>query len=131
MGLEDSVLTSVKKLLGIPEEIEEFDADIMMNINSALMTLRQIGVGPIGGGNINSKYITYTDIFGESCKEVSMIGMYLFYKTKLGFDPPQSSVVIECIKKSIEELEWRMHVQVDPPTTFDSEMLIINEEGLE
>lgn len=124
MELEDSILTSVKKLLGLPEEVEEFDVDIMMNINAALMTLRQIGVGPLGGSMINSKYVTYSDIFGEDCKETSMIGMYLFYKTRLGFDPPQSSVVIECIKEAIRELEWRMNAQTDPPTNFDYEMLI-------
>lgn len=124
MELEDSILTSIKKLLGIEEEVEEFDVDIMMNINAALATLRQLGVGPLGGAMVNSKYVTYGDIFGDYSKELGLVGMYLFYKTRLGFDPPASSVITDCIKEMIRETEWRLNIQVDPPTNFESEMPI-------
>lgn len=45
----DSILTSVKKLLGIAEECTDFDADIIMYINMALFALVQMGVGPVKG----------------------------------------------------------------------------------
>lgn len=115
----ESILTSVKKLLGIEEECEEFDLDVAMNINAAIATLRQLGVGPIEGFFISNKNTTYEDYLGEDSKEASMVKMYLFYKTKLGFDPPASSSVMECIKQMIAETEWRLNVQVDGPENFD------------
>lgn len=117
--IEDSILESVKKMLGIQSDYEEFDPDIIMNINAAIATLRQIGVGPqeelfmITGSNE-----TYSDFLGEDNKEVPQVKMYLFYKTKLGFDPPQSSLVAESVKEMIREAEWRLNVQVDPRSTF-------------
>lgn len=42
----ESVLTSIKKMLGITEEYEHFDSDIIMHINSVFMILTQLGVGP-------------------------------------------------------------------------------------
>ena len=42
----DSILTSVKKLLGLAEGYTAFDADLIMHINSVLMILNQMGVGP-------------------------------------------------------------------------------------
>lgn len=117
--IEDSILESVKKMLGIQSDYEEFDPDIIMNINAAIATLRQIGVGPqeelfmITGSNE-----TYSDFLGEDNKEIPQVKMYLFYKTKLGFDPPQSSLVAESVKEMIREAEWRLNVQVDPRSTF-------------
>lgn len=115
----ESILTSVKKLLGIEEECEEFDLDIAMNINAAIATLRQLGVGPMEGFFISNKNATYADYLGDDSKEVSLVKMYLFYKTKLGFDPPASSSVMECIKQMIAETEWRLNAQVDGPENFD------------
>lgn len=45
----DSILTSVKKLLGLPADYEAFDPDIVMYINTVLMILSQMGVGPKEG----------------------------------------------------------------------------------
>ena len=42
----ESILTSIKKMLGIDEEYTHFDADVIMDINSVLMILTQLGVGP-------------------------------------------------------------------------------------
>lgn len=113
MDVQESILNSVKKLLGIEPDYTDFDPDILMNINAAIMTLRQLGVGPIEGFMITSADETYEDYLGEGNLETSSVKMYLFYKTKLGFDPPQSSTVMTCIKEAIAELEWRLNVQVD------------------
>lgn len=115
----ESILTSVKKLLGIEEECEEFDLDIAMNINSAMATLRQLGIGPQEGFFISNKNATYEDYLGDNQRLIPQVKMYLFYKTKLGFDPPASSTVMECIKQMIAEVEWRLNVQVDPGDAFD------------
>lgn len=116
---KDSILNSVKKLLGLDPSVKDFDLDIMMNINSAISTLRQIGVGPEEGFMITSENETFEEYLGPDSKETNQVKMYLFYKTRLGFDPPSSSSVMECIKEMIREAEWRLNIQVDPRSTFE------------
>ena len=103
----DSILTSIKKLLGITEDYENFDADIIMHINSVFMTLRQIGVGPEEGFFIEDKSATWTDFMGDETK-IESVKTYLYMKVRLLFDPPLSSTVIECMNRSISEFEWRL-----------------------
>lgn len=116
----DSILNSVKKLLGYEPEYEEFDADIMMNINAAIFTLRQLGVGPEEGFMVTGPYDTYEMYLGKYNQEIPQVCMYLYYKTRLGFDPPQSSYVADQIKEAIKEAEWRLNAQVDPRDTFET-----------
>lgn len=116
----ESILNSVKKLLGILPETTEFDPDIIMNINAAISTLRQIGVGPNEPYLVTDAEQTFSSFLGEDSKETSLVKMYLFYKTKIGFDPPQSSIVMESIKEMIKETEWRLNVQVDSENTFEN-----------
>lgn len=118
VSVEDSILNSVKKLLGIESDYTEFDIDIMMNINAAISTLRQLGVGPNEGFVVTSENDTYDDFLGPDCKETSQVKIYLFYKTRIGFDPPQSSIVMSAMEKMIQEAEWRLNVQVDSRKTF-------------
>lgn len=126
MGIEqkdikESILNSVKKLLGIPIDLHEFDQDIIMNINAAIFTLRQIGVGSEEMFSVLNEEQTYEDYLGEGNKEIPQVKMYLFYKTKLSFDPPTSGTVIECMKEFIRESECRLSYQVDPCDVFVSE----------
>lgn len=109
---KDSILTSVKKLLGILEDCTEFDSDIIMNINSAITTLYQLGVGK-EGFVIESKEETYEDLLEELTPMFQNVKMYLFLKTRLGFDPPQTQALITSTKEMISELEWRIQVQMD------------------
>lgn len=110
----DSILTSIKKLLGITEEYENFDQDIIMHINSAFMILNQLGVGPKSGFSINDKSSTWHEFIPEG-SNLEAVKTYVHLKVKLMFDPPLSSTVIEAIKSQINELEWRLNVSVDPP----------------
>ena len=110
----DSILTSIKKLLGITEEYENFDQDIIMHINSAFMILNQLGVGPKSGCSISDKSATWDEVIPES-SNFEAVKTYVHLKVKLMFDPPLSSTVIEAIKSQINELEWRLNVSVDPP----------------
>ena len=110
----DSILTSIKKLLGITEEYENFDQDIIMHINSVFMILNQLGVGPKSGFSINDKSSTWDEFVPES-SNLEAVKTYVHLKVKLMFDPPLSSTVIEAIKSQINELEWRLNVSVDPP----------------
>ena len=108
----DSILTSIKKLLGIPEEYEQFDADITMHINSVFMILNQIGVGPKDGFSIKDKTTTWNEFVAES-DNLEAVRSYVYMKVRLIFDPPLSSAVTDAINRNISELEWRLNVAVD------------------
>lgn len=111
----ESILTSIKKLLGIDEEYTHFDADIIMHINSVLMILTQLGVGPAGGFVIEDDTSTWVDFIPEAnAAQLHAVKSYIYMKVKLMFDPPLSSAVIESMNRQIAELEWRLNVAVDP-----------------
>lgn len=107
-----SILTSIKKLLGIDEEYTQFDNDIIMHINTVFLNLTQLGVGPEEGFLIEDDAATWDDFIGDS-NQLQAVKTYVYLKVKLLFDPPLSSSVIESINRIISELEWRLNVAVD------------------
>lgn len=108
----ESILTSIKKMLGITEEYEHFDQDIIMHINTVFMILNQLGVGPSEGFSIQDSSAIWSD-FVKSATNIEAVKSYMYLKVRLLFDPPLSSAVIESIKNQINELEWRLNVSVD------------------
>lgn len=112
----DSILTSIKKLLGIAEDYDVFDADIIMHINSVLMILSQLGVGPSKGYMIKSKDDLWSDFISDD-ENLESVRSYVYLKVKLLFDPPLSSAVIESMNRLINEFEWRLNVAADSTTT--------------
>jgi hypothetical protein len=109
----ESILTSIKKLLGIVEEYTHFDTDIVMHINSALSVLAQIGVGPAEGFSIRDSSAVWTD-FVPTDARLESVKTYVYLKVKLLFDPPLSSAVIESTNRMIGEFEWRLQVTTEP-----------------
>lgn len=113
----ESILTSIKKMLGIDEEYTHFDADIIMHINTVLMILTQLGVGPETGFVIEDDTSTWVSFVPEAnAAQLHAVKSYIYMKVKLMFDPPLSSAVIEAMNRQIAELEWRLNVAVDPKT---------------
>lgn len=112
----ESILTSIKKLLGITEEYEHFDSDIILHINSVFMVLNQLGVGPKEGFSISDKEDLWEDYITEGLN-LEAVKTYVFLRVRLIFDPPQSSAVIEAINRTINELEWRLNIQAESSTT--------------
>lgn len=108
----DSILTSVKKIIGISEEDESFDTDLIIHINSVLMILNQLGVGPEDGFSITDKSAVWTDVIGDN-KLIEAVKTFVGLKVRLIFDPPTSSAVLDSINKTISELEWRINVMVE------------------
>ena len=107
----DSILTSVKKVLGIKEEYEHFDADIIMHINTVFMILNQMGIGD-GSFTIHDKDAIWTDYL-ENGPKLEMVKTYVSAKVKMVFDPPSSSVLSEAYNKVIQELEWRLNYEYE------------------
>lgn len=107
-----SILTSIKKLLGITAEYTDFDADIIMHINSVFSILKQLGVGPKEGFSITGDSETWTDFLPG--QNIDMVKSYIYLKVRLMFDPPINSSLIESINRQIAELEWRLNVEIEP-----------------
>lgn len=105
----NSILTSIKKMLGVDEEYDCFDTDIILHINSVLMILTQLGVGPSEGFIITDKTVTWED-FLKDTKKLESVKSYVYLKVKLLFDPPLSSAVMDATNSLIRELEWRLNV---------------------
>ena len=111
----ESILTSIKKMLGIDEAYTHFDPDIIMHINSVLMILTQLGVGPEEGFVIEDDTSTWINFIPEAnAAQLHAVKTYIYMKVKLMFDPPLSSAVIESMNRQIAEFEWRLNVAVDP-----------------
>jgi hypothetical protein len=110
--LQESILSTIKKLIGFEDDYTQFDMDLIMHINAAFASLAQIGSNLKEGffitdkDNLWSEYTTNVTIL-ESVK------MYVYLKTKIVFDPPASSMVIETMKQTINELEFRIQISAD------------------
>lgn len=117
----ESILESVKKLLGI-NNMDDFDQDVIIHINSSISILRQLGVGPIKGFMITGKDETYQDYLGEDSKEIPMAKQYFYCRVKKIFDPPTSGSVMSALDEQIKELEFRLNFQVDPEDPFEEDM---------
>jgi hypothetical protein len=108
----ESILNSIKALLGIADDYDHFDAQIIMLINSSLSTLTQLGVGPSTGFKIEDDTSTWTDFLGDS-EILESVKEYIYLDVRLAFDPPQTSV-IEAHNRKINELAWRLSVAAEP-----------------
>lgn len=110
--MNDSILTTIKKLLGITEDYTQFDADIIMHINSVFMILSQLGVGPAEGFSITDASTIWKDFLNDS-KNLESVKSYMYLKVKMLFDPPTSSAVIDSIDRSVSEMEWRLNLAAE------------------
>lgn len=109
----NSILLSIKKLLGIASDYTHFDTDIIMHINSVFLTLTQLGVGPSTGYSIVDEFASWGDFIPERDRRFEAVKTYVYLKVKLVFDPPLSSAVIESMNRTISELEWRLNVAAE------------------
>lgn len=108
--MSDSILTSVKKLIGIVEEETTFDTDIIMHINSVFMILYQLGIGPTNGYSISDKTPTWTNYISPSAN-IEGLKSYMVLRVKSMFDPSSTSFTQDSFDKIIKELEYRLVTQ--------------------
>lgn len=112
----ESILKSIKKLLGISDEETNFDSDIIMHINSVFAILNQMGVGPSKCFEIVDDTAVWND-FIEDDASYNNIKTYIYMKVRLMFDPPMSSSVLSAMERQISELEWRLNVNASTELT--------------
>ncbi|MBQ1733422.1 MAG: hypothetical protein II038_00925 [Lachnospiraceae bacterium] len=104
----DSILTSIKKLLGIASDYTHFDNDIIIQINSAFSVLTQLGVGPLEGFEITDDSSIWSDFTDDP--RLNLAKTYVYLKVRLAFDPPTSAALIESCNRQLDELTWRLTV---------------------
>lgn len=109
--MEESILTSIKKLLGIPESYDAFDLDIIINVNTVFVILYELGIGD-SAFSISDSTAVWGD-FLKDAKNLELVKTYVYLKVRLMFDPPTSTAAIQAIKDLISELEFRINILVD------------------
>ena len=127
--MEQSILTSTKKILGLAADYTAFDLDIITHINSTFSTLTHLGVGPAEGFMIEDGEAEWED-FIEDISQLNSVKSYVFLKVRQLFDPPTTSYLITAVEKQIQEFEWRLNsrreetewVDPDPDIIVDDEI---------
>lgn len=105
----DSILASIKSLLGIPSADTSFDNELVININSVFSLLYQLGVGPNAGFSITGSTETWTTFLSNETA-LQLVKSYVFLKVKMMFDPPQNSSYLKTMEEMCREYEWRLNV---------------------
>lgn len=138
--MEQSILTSTKKILGIAEDYTVFDLDIITHINSAFSTLTQLGVGPANGFMIEDATAVWSDFITDvpagsyepstgDDLQYNSVKSYVFLRVKHLFDPPTTSYLIDASERQIKELEWRLNVHREETGWTDPDPGLIEEVG--
>ena len=109
--MEDSILTTIKKLMGFAPDYKAFDPDVISAINYALSVLHQLGVGP-EGFSILDDTLKWNDLSTDP-NVVSMAKIFIYLKCRLVVDPPQNSFLVSAIEKQVEELTYRLYTMKD------------------
>ena len=113
VSVSDSILLSVKKLLNLDAENKDFDADVLIHINSVFAILQQLAIGPENGFFIEDETATWTDYLGEDSSHLNMVKSYMGAKVRMLFDPPVSSAVMDSLNRVCAEFEWRANVAAE------------------
>lgn len=105
--MENSILTSTKKMLNISSTYTDFDLDIITHINSTFSIVGQLGVGPINGIMISDSTLGWTDLAMPN-DQLNLLKSYVFLKVRMLFDPPTSGFLLDALKQQITEYEYRL-----------------------
>lgn len=109
----DSILNSIKKLIGLDPEYTEFDTDLIIHINSVFLDLEQLGAGSQEGFFIEGSTETWEDFLPDDPLVLNSIKSYMYLKVKKLFDPPTSSSAMDSLNSLIDRFEWRINVAIE------------------
>ena len=110
MNLDQSILSTIKQMLGLTDDLTAFDTEIIMHINSVFTILNQLNIGPDDGFEITGYEETW-DAYVDNVSLATMVKEFIYLKVRMIFDPPASSTVSDAYNQRIAELEWRMNIQ--------------------
>lgn len=109
--MKESILETIKKMLGLESDYTPFDDEIIVHINSVFMVLKQAGIT-----DKNFSVKGNGETWGEALDDridVEAVKSYVYLRVKMLFDPPSSSTVMEAMKNTAYEFEWRLYVICD------------------
>ena len=116
--MEESILKTIKQLVGCPDDFEQFDLDLTIHINSAFATLTHLGVGPKEGYRITGADNVWSE-FEDDPQKLSLIKDYVYIKTRLLFDPPTNGSLMDSLTEQFKETEWRLYILYYPISEDD------------
>jgi len=122
--VEDSILDTIKKLLGFDWDYTAFDIDIITHINSTFFTLQQLGIGPVNGFSISDNTQTWAEYVGP--ESINAVKSYISLKVRLVFDPPANSFTQDAMKNQAEEYAWRLNAHMEGVRWRESQIPVIN-----
>jgi hypothetical protein len=108
--MEESILTSTKKILGLEADYTPFDLDVMTHINAAFSLLNQLGVGPVEGFSIEDEEAVWDDFTGVPPNQLHLVKTYVYLKVRVLFDPPSTSFLLQAANDQVKEYEWRLNI---------------------
>lgn len=110
--MEDSILKSTKKILGLAEDYTAFDHDVLVHTNSVFGDLNQLGIGPDEGFMIEDDVALWSEYLTPDVPALILnaVRTYVFLRVKALFDPPTTGYLVESTQKQIEKAEWRLNV---------------------
>ena len=110
--MEDSILLTIKKLLGLESDYDVYDSDLIVLINTSFLSLLQLGIGPKEGFMITGATEIWSDYIGQNVP-LRAVQSYIYLKTKTMFDPPESSFVLNAMSEQMKELEFRLNIYAE------------------
>lgn len=124
--MENSILISTKKILGIGVDYTAFDLDLIIHINSTLSIINQMGIGPTPIVFIEDEELEWSDLSIPD-DQLGLLKAYVYLRVRMLFDPPISGFLISAVNQQIEEFETRLHYMREatipvPVPTIDEEV---------
>ena len=104
-------------MLGVTEDYDAFDQEIMVFINGAIFKLTQLGVGPEEGFRVTGVEENWNDFLGDRIDQLQAAKDYIYFDVRLAWDPPTQSSVISAWNDRLQELTWRILHQVEDGVT--------------
>lgn len=106
----NSILRSIAKNIGLPEEYDIFDPDLILVINGVLSDLNQLGIGPAEGFEIVDGTETWDDLLQGEMR-LNNVKTLVYLRTRLAFDTGSlTGAVITSMEKQAERLEVRINL---------------------
>ena len=124
--MEESILKSTKKILGLDEDYVAFDLDVITHINAAFSILNQLGVGPEGGFYIEDESAVWDD-YGLPPNQMHLVKTYVYLKVRVLFDPPGTSFLLNAANEQIKEYEWRLNVFREDALMSEEEVILLHD----
>lgn len=106
--MEQSIVNSIKNVLGLASDYTAFDESVLMFANTAFSTLTQLGVGPVVF-QVTDDSLEWSE-FSDDDTLLGLVKTYVLLRVKMLFDPPTTGYLVTSAKEQLEQLEWRINV---------------------